>query len=65
MKPADCCTRVRGRFIAEDMVRKPDTQLLQTSAITVEIDRTEKPALIANWLTSSPFNRPAKTCFAT
>ena len=56
LTPVPCNARVRGRFIAKDVVQKSETQLLQTSAMTVEIEGTSKPALVANWLTLAVFN---------
>ncbi|WP_439104432.1 MaoC family dehydratase [Celeribacter marinus] len=56
LTPVPCGARVRGRFIAKDVVRKSDMQLLQTSALTVEIEGAAKPALIADWLTLAVFS---------
>jgi len=55
LTPVSSGTRVRGRFIAKDIVRKTDSQLLQTSAMTVEIEGAAKPALVADWLTLAVF----------
>ena len=55
LTPVPCDARVRGRFVAKDVVRKSDTQLLQTSALTIEIEGSTKPALVADWLTLAVF----------
>ena len=55
LTPVPSGARVRGRFVAKDIVRKSDSQLLQTSAMTVEIENGAKPALVADWLTLAIF----------
>lgn len=56
LTPVPCGARVRGRFVAKEVTRKSDTQLLQTSALTVEIEGSSKPALVADWLTLAIFS---------
>lgn len=55
LKPVPCGANVRGRFVTKDVTRKSDTQLLQTSALSIEIKGIEKPALVADWLTLAIF----------
>lgn len=55
LAPVACGSRVRGRFIASGVTRKSDTQILQTSSLSVEIENAEKPTLIADWLTMAFF----------
>lgn len=55
LTPVPSGARVRGRFVAKDIIRKSDSQLLQTSAMTVEIEGGAKPALVADWLTLAIF----------
>ncbi|WP_439111727.1 MaoC family dehydratase [Lentibacter sp.] len=55
LAPVACGSRVRGRFVASDVARKSDTQILQTSSLFVEIENAEKPALVADWLTMTFF----------
>ena len=55
LAPVPCGSLVRGRFLLSSIVRKSENQILQTSALTVEIEGSEKPALVADWLTLSIF----------
>ena len=55
LTPVPCGARVRGRFVAKNITQKSNTQLLQTSVMTVDIEGGEKPALIADWLTLAVF----------
>jgi acyl dehydratase len=55
LTPVRCGAQVRGRFVAKSIVQKSETQLLQTSALTIEIEGQPKPALIADWLTLAVF----------
>lgn len=53
--PVPSGARVRGRFSASAVLRKSDTQILQTSTLIVEIESSTKPALVADWLTLAVF----------
>ena len=55
LAPVASGSRVRGRFFASAVVRKSDTQILQTSSLVVEVEKSEKPALVADWLTMTFF----------
>jgi len=48
--PVRAGARIRGRFTLEALVRRSPTELQAFSAVTVEIEGGEKPALIAKWL---------------
>src|SRR5258705_10035683 len=50
ISPARSGSRVRGRFmLAEAKLRKP-TELLSRTNVTVDIQREDKPALVADWI---------------
>ena len=56
ISPVRSGKRVRGRFVlAEATLRKPK-ELLSRTAVTVEIEGEEKPALVADWLGLIYFN---------
>ncbi|KJC58979.1 nodulation protein NodN [Bradyrhizobium sp. LTSPM299] len=56
ISPVRSGKRVRGRFVlAEASLRKPK-ELLSRTAVTVEIEGEEKPALVADWLGLIYFN---------
>lgn len=55
VEPVPSGSRVRGRFTMSDVMRKSDTQILQTSSLAVEIEDAPKPALVADWLTLAVF----------
>ena len=48
--PVRAGARIRGRFTLEALTRRSPTELQAISAVTVEIEGSEKPALIAKWL---------------
>lgn len=47
VKPGD---RLRGRFTLTKASRRSDTELLRTMALTIEIEGSSTPALVAEWL---------------
>jgi acyl dehydratase len=51
IQPVRVGSRIRGRSILTSVVEKNPGQFLFTQTITVEIENSEKPALIAEWLT--------------
>lgn len=51
IQPVRVGSRIRGRSILTSVVEKNPGQFLFTQTITVEIEGSEKPALIAEWLT--------------
>lgn len=51
LQPVKSGCRVRGRFVLEDAVEKKSGQWMLRYGVTVEIEGSEKPALIAQWLT--------------
>lgn len=48
--PVVAGSRVRGRFVLKDAAARSDTELMRTTLLTIEIDGTDKPALVAEWL---------------
>ncbi|MEM6760701.1 MAG: MaoC family dehydratase [Pseudomonadota bacterium] len=42
--------RVRGRFVLSAVSPRGENAMLRTTALTIEIDGAEKPALVADWL---------------
>ncbi len=50
INPVPSGAKVRGHFTLKDAVEKKPGQYLLTYEVTVEIEGTEKPALIADWL---------------
>ena len=42
--------RVRGRFTLMDVTKRSDAELMRTMDLTIDIDGSEKPALVAEWL---------------
>lgn len=50
MAPVKSGSRVRGRFKIADVSIRKDGSVQTTSEVTVEIEGSEKPALIAEWL---------------
>ncbi len=51
MAPVKSGSRVRGRFVLADLTQRPDGGWQSTTNVTVEIEGSDKPALIAEWLT--------------
>jgi acyl dehydratase len=51
IQPVRVGSKIRGRSTLTSMEEKNPGQFLMKSAITVEIEGVEKPALLAEWLT--------------
>tara|TARA_R110000868_G_scaffold80881_6_gene229329 strand:- start:1661 stop:2122 length:462 start_codon:yes stop_codon:yes gene_type:complete len=51
LMPVSSGKQIRGRFVLEDAVEKSPGQWMLRFGVTVEIEGSEKPALIAQWLT--------------
>lgn len=51
IQPVRVGSRIRGRSVLNSVVEKKPGQYLFTQTITVEIEGSDKPALIAEWLT--------------
>ena len=50
LSPVPSGSKVRGRFVLKEAVEKKPGQFLLTYTVSVEIDGTDKPALVADWL---------------
>jgi len=50
LKPVVAGARVRGRFVLKTVTQRNATDLLRENALTIEIDGSETPALVADWL---------------
>ena len=50
ISPVPSGSNIRGRFVLNDAVEKKPGQFLITYDVTVEIEGSDKPALIAQWL---------------
>lgn len=48
--PVPVDSRIRGRFELNSSESRPDGSMLTRTAVTVEIEGQEKPALVADWL---------------
>jgi acyl dehydratase len=51
LAPVPNGSRVRGRFFLKSVVEKKEGNFLITYQVTVDIEGSEKPALVADWLT--------------
>ncbi len=50
LSPVPVGAQVRGRFVLKEITKRSQTALLRKTAMTIEIDGLEKPALVADWL---------------
>ncbi|MEL6888514.1 MAG: MaoC family dehydratase, partial [Pseudomonadota bacterium] len=48
--------RVRGHFTLTDAVARGDDGIMRTVALRIEIEGTDKPALVADWLSLALFD---------
>ena len=48
--------RLRGRFTLNDVQKRNDSELLRTMALTIDIEGSETPALVAEWLGLAVFD---------
>ncbi|GGX63819.1 nodulation protein NodN [Tateyamaria omphalii] len=53
VRPGD---RLRGRFTLNDIRQRNECELLRTMALTIEIDGSDTPALVAEWLGLAVFD---------
>jgi acyl dehydratase len=54
--PVKSGERVRGRFVLKQIEERAPTQMLITHDVTVEIEGTARPALVAQWLSVCVFS---------
>lgn len=50
LTPVRAGARVRGRFVLKSVSKRRPNELLRENTLTVEIEGSESPALIADWL---------------
>lgn len=50
LTPVRSGSRIRGRFVLKEIVDRGPKEFLSKSEVTVEIEGSAKPALIAEWL---------------
>ena len=48
--------RLRGRFTLNDVQKRNESELLRTMAMTIDIEGSETPALVAEWLGLAVFD---------
>jgi len=56
LSPVPSGSRIRGRFHLQNVTRKSDTSILRTMDLSVEIEGSDTPALVAEWLGMIVFN---------
>ncbi|THH36703.1 MaoC family dehydratase [Aliishimia ponticola] len=59
LNPVKAGVRVRGRFTMSAVTQRNDTDLLRETQLTVEIEGSDTPALVADWLGLSVFAKDA------
>jgi acyl dehydratase len=50
LAPVKCNARVRGHFVLKELVDRGNNEYISTFEITVEIEGSSKPAMVAEWL---------------
>jgi acyl dehydratase len=50
LKPVVAGSRLRGRFTLQDVKARSANDMLRTNILTIEIEGSETPALVAEWL---------------
>ncbi|SPH21460.1 putative enoyl-CoA hydratase 1 [Ascidiaceihabitans donghaensis] len=50
LKPVTAGSRLRGRFVLTSVTQRNATDLLRENALTIEIEGSDTPALVADWL---------------
>ncbi|TAK46943.1 MAG: MaoC family dehydratase [Xanthobacteraceae bacterium] len=50
LAPVKCGSRVRGHFVLRDLTDRGNNEYVTTFEITIEIENSQKPAMIAEWL---------------
>ena len=55
LTPVKAGSRLRGRFVLRDIKKRSDKELQRETALTIEIEGSDSPALVAEWLSLSIF----------
>lgn len=50
LSPVKAGSRLRGRFVSKAVTKRKPTEFLRENILTVEIEGSETPALVAEWL---------------
>ncbi|MFT4960736.1 MAG: acyl dehydratase [Paracoccaceae bacterium] len=50
LSPVKAGSRLRGRFVSKAVTKRNPTEMLRENILTVEIEGSETPALVAEWL---------------
>ena len=50
LSPVLAGSNLRGRFVLQAVEKRKPTELLRTNALTIEIEGSQTPALVAEWL---------------
>jgi acyl dehydratase len=58
--PVPAGRRIRGRFVLLEVVKRSPLEFQMRNKVTVEIEGSDKPALVAEWLTLYVMNQDAK-----
>lgn len=53
--PVRSGARIRGRFVLDEFVHRSDNEIRLRHTATVEIEDSDKPALVAQWVTLAVF----------
>lgn len=48
--PVHAGRRIRGRFVLKDFVERAPGQWMSTLSVTVEVEGSDRPALVADWI---------------
>ncbi len=56
LTPVRAGSRVRARFVMSEATMRSSKELLARTAVTLEIENEQKPALVADWLALHIFN---------
>ena len=50
LSPVKAGSKLRGRFVSKAITKRKPTEMLRENILTVEIEGSETPALVAEWL---------------
>jgi len=50
LSPVAAGSRLRGRFVLKGVTQRSATELLREMQLTIEIEGSDRPALVADWL---------------
>lgn len=60
LAPVRAGTRIRGQFVLKSAMPKGETAILQMHALSIEIEGSTTPALVADWLTLHQLEKQAR-----